>query len=169
METNQTSVSKAAMQHGLILGVALIILSLILHFAGASLESWAKYVTWALMIGYLVYATKNYRDEHRGGFLSYGQGLGFGTLTSLITGVVSTIYTFLYVKFINPNFINEIMNKSYEEMLEKGMAEEQVEMALSMQEGWMMPMMFVGALVGTLFMGFIFSLIISAIFKRTEE
>jgi hypothetical protein len=169
MENKHTSVGKAALHHGAILGVALIILSLIFHFAGFALEDWTKYVTWIVMIAYLVYATKSFRDENRGGFLTYGQGLGFGTLTFLITGLISSVYSFIYVKLINPAFINEIMEKSYEQMLERGMAEEQIEMALSYQEPWMMPSMIIFPFIGTVFMGFIFSLIISAVFKRAED
>lgn len=169
MENTQTSVGKAALHHGAILGVALIILSLIFHFAGLTFEDWTKYVTWIVMVGYLVYCIKSFRDDNRGGYLRYGQGLGLGTLTALITGVISSVYSFVYIKFINPNFISEIMEKSYEQMLERGMAEEQIEMALSYQEPWMMPSMLIFPLLGTVFMGFIFSLIISAVFKRTED
>jgi hypothetical protein len=169
METNQTSLGKAAMHHGLIMGVALMVLSLIMHFAGLTFEDWTKYISWLVMIAYLVYATKNFRDESRGGFMSYGQGLGFGTLTSLISGAVTTVYMFFYVKFINTNFVNEVMEKSYEQMLERGMAEEQIEMALGYQEAWIVPSMIIGSLIGTVFIGFILSLIISAVFKRAED
>ena len=70
----QTSTWKAALKHGAILSVALIILSIIMHLAGIALESWSGYLSWLVMIAYLVYATKNFRDEHRGGYLKYGNG-----------------------------------------------------------------------------------------------
>lgn len=169
METKHTSTGKAALQHGLMLGGALIILSLILHFAGVTMESWSRYLSWVIMVAYLIYATKNFRDEHRGGYLKYGNGLGFGTLVSLVSGSVSAVYMVLYVKVINNEFINEIMNNSYEQFVERGMSDEQIEMIMTRQESWMMPSMLIGALIGTTFIGFLLSLIISAVFKRTED
>lgn len=169
METNQTSVGKAALHHGAIMGVALIVLSLILHFAGLGFEGWTMFLSWTVMIAYLSYATKNFRDENRNGLLSYGQGLGFGTLASMIAGAISCLYTMLYMKFINPDFVNQYMEKSYEGMLERGMEEEQIVQFLSMQEPYIATSTIVMAFVFTLLMGFIFSLIISAVFKRAED
>jgi hypothetical protein len=169
METNQTSIGKAALHHGAILGVALIILSLIFHFAGLGFEGWTMFLSWAVMIAYLSYATKNFRDENRGGLLSYGQGLGLGTLMSFIAGLISCLYTIVYMKFINTDFVNQYMEKSYEGMLERGMEEEQISQILSMQEPYIATSTIVMSFVLTLLMGFIFSLIISAVFKRTED
>jgi hypothetical protein len=169
MENKHTTVGKAALHHGAILGIALIVLSLILHFTGLGFEGWTMFLSWAVMITYLSYATKNFRDENRGGLLSYGQGLGFGTLASLIAAVISCLYTVVYMKFINKDFISQYMEKSYKGMLERGMEEEQVVQILSMQEPYIVTSTIVMSFVFTLLMGFIFSLIISAVFKRAED
>ncbi|MCY7349809.1 MAG: DUF4199 domain-containing protein [Cytophagaceae bacterium] len=59
-------------------------------------------------VGVLVLAMREFRTLNDG-YLSYGQGLGVGTLTSAVSGVISGLFTFIYMRFVDPNVMDKAL------------------------------------------------------------
>ncbi|PIQ19874.1 MAG: DUF4199 domain-containing protein, partial [Cytophagales bacterium CG18_big_fil_WC_8_21_14_2_50_42_9] len=75
----------------------------------------------------------------------------------------------IYLKFIDSELIQRMQEKQYMEMERRGMTDEQIEQATQMSQKLTSPeMMVIWAIIGTLLMGFILSLIIAAITKNTR-
>ena len=165
-----TSIWKNSMNWGLIIGIVLIIYSLLMYFLGFSLEKWVSYLSYLLIVGGIVYSTIQYRDNVLGGSITYGKALGFGTLVILFAAIVSAVYTYLFYTYIDPEMINKILEMTEEEMVNKGMPDEQIEMALKMQSKFMKPWLMALFSIPTItFTGFILSLFTSIFLKKEVE
>ncbi|MBC3540755.1 DUF4199 domain-containing protein [Rufibacter sediminis] len=160
--------SSVGIRYGVITAFISIIFSLILYVTGLHTNKGLSYASMIIPIIGIVLAY-NYFKKENGGFMSYGQGLGTGTIVTAVSGVLSGLFTYIYLKFVDPNVLEQIRNSSIEEMENKGMSDEQIEQAVSMTEKFTTPeMMLVMGLIGAVILGFFLSLIIAAIMKRSR-
>lgn len=171
MENQGNPMLKHSMNYGLIMGVGLVILSLLVYLVGVVRPPfWVSLINYAIMIGVIVYGTKKYRDEVLGGGITYGQALGFGVMISLFASIIFAFYMLLNTKVIDPGFVDKMLELTEEELLNKGMPDEQIEAALSMSKKFMSPMfMTISTLFGTVFIGTLFSLITSIFLKKEKS
>lgn len=163
------STTSVAIRYGLIVGIISVIYSLLLNITELSFTQ--KYLSWLsfiiLVVG--IYLAHNHFKRENTGFMTYGQGLGIGTMLSGIVGLLSGIFTYIYVKFIDNGFMERMQEMQVEELEKRGMSDEQIEQALKMSEAMTSPeMLVVWAIVGTLIFGFLLSLVIAAITKHTR-
>lgn len=79
----------------------------------------AGYLTMLLSMIFVYFGLRYYRDEKNNGVLSFGQGLKLGSLIVLFPSIFFGLFDVLYVKVINPNWINDAL----EGMKRGGMSE----------------------------------------------
>ncbi len=180
MENQPVSPVPTAMRWGAILGVVGIATSLINYMVGGfnpenSESMFAKliqYGMYALIIFVLVMALQQHRDKELGGYMKYGRGLGLGTLIGVFYGIISALTAFIIFQFLMPaDFVDKAMSIARDKMLERNseMSEDQIEMSLSMARKFMSPpMMSLIVFVGSVFICFLFSLLISAFVKKND-
>ncbi len=105
-----------------------------------------------------------------GGTITYGNALGFGVMLSLFAGIILAVFTFIQMTVIDPEYISKLIAIVEEELASKGMADDQIEMALEMQKKFMTPAFIsISAIFRLVFMGFIFSLITSIFLKKEKS
>jgi hypothetical protein len=147
----------AGIRFGLISAVIGIVYFVILNSLGVDLSqgpaSWCRGL---IAIVILVLAQKYFKDNSDG-FMSYGQGIGIGFWMGAVSSVISSIFTFLYVKFIDSSFIEIMKETQLKTFQEKGMTEDQIDQAMKFSEMFMTP----GAMLG---FGIVFGIIITLIF-----
>ena len=166
MTENQPSVSSVALKYGLIGALASVVFTAVLLIAGVEVSGWIGSLGYLILIGAMAIAMKEYKKSNYG-YMSYGQGLGIGTLVSLFFGILGGVFMYIYTSFIDPNYTSSMMDKQRIELEEKGMSDEQIDHAIAMGESFSSPvMMIVWSIVGYLFIGFILSLIVAAIMKH---
>lgn len=166
MTETQPSVSSVALKYGLMGAVASVVYTAILLIAGVNISGWAGALGYIILIAFMVIAMKEYKSQNNG-FMSYGQGLGIGTLVALAFGVLGGVFMFIYTSFIDTEYTSNLMDKQRIELEEKGMSDEQIEQAIAMGESFSSPvMMIVWSIVGSVFIGFLLSLIVSAVMKN---
>jgi hypothetical protein len=159
---------KVGMSYGAIYGLGASVVTFLFYFLGADLQSKIpQLLGYIILITTIVYAIKNYRDKDLNGAISYGHALGTGVLVGLFGGIITAFFTVLLFTFIDPELIEKIISKATEQMTEKGMTEEQMDMGIRMTRKFMTPgFLFIFAMIGSAFMSLIFSLIIAAIMKK---
>lgn len=168
MESTTTSTKSVAIKYGVINGLLAIIFFLILDFAGLTDNKYLNWVGIIISAVLIFLAQKEYLREGDG-YLNYGQGVGLGTLLSLVGATISSIFTFIYIKFINPAFLENLVEAQRMSMEEQGLSDDQIEQAMSISEKFMSPpMMLVMGIIGGVIVGVIISLIISAINKKSR-
>lgn len=166
--TPSATVSSTGLRYGLLTGVVSLILSAVMYLTGTE-QSALRYLAYPILIGGIWMAHQHFKNGNAG-FMSYGQGLGIGTILSAVVGVMSAVFLYVYASFIDSNFLNKMVENARTEMESSGKySDEQVDQAMSITQGFMtMPALILMTVVFSILGGFIFSLIISAITKRNR-
>ncbi|AXE17421.1 DUF4199 domain-containing protein [Runella rosea] len=164
----QTTTARTALKFGIISGVASIVFITILYVSGQAANSALAWLGAIITIAAMVLGMKEYRTLN-GGFMTYGQGLGIGTLMSAVGGFISAVYSYIYNEFIDNTLRQQILDKVREDLENRGMDDAQVEQALAMSEKFSSPgITFALSIFGAILIGFIISLIVSAIMKKDK-
>lgn len=161
---------KSAINTGAILGLVLIVISLaqnVLEMFGSVIF---QYLTYIILIAGIILSIKYYRDKVQNGFISYGQVVGYGTLTALFAGILSAFLLYLYLKFVDDSMISFIYDKAEQDLYAKNMSDEQIDTAMSGMKIFTNPgMMAVFGVIGNVFFGLIVSLVAGIFMKNEQE
>ncbi|SMO86091.1 Protein of unknown function [Saccharicrinis carchari] len=164
------SKSSTVYTYGLYLGIAAIVFSLITYYGGMLGNTYFGYLGFVISIVFIYLGLKAYKENENGGYLKYGQGVGIGVLISLVGGIVSSIFTFVFFAFIDPAKHTEMMAIVQEQQLEAGVPAAQLEQMDGMMSAMMSPTaMAIYGVIGSVIGGLIISLIIAAILKKDPE
>jgi len=165
---NPPTVSSVGVRYGLLTGLASVIISFGLNAAHLD-QSPLKWLTMAVLVGGIVLAQREFKQRD-GGFMSYGEGLGVGVVVSAIAGVLSAVFTYVYMTVIDPEFVTRIADKARADLEARGgMSAEQMDQALAMSSKFTSaPVLTLGAVIGSVILGLIISLVTSAIIKHTR-
>ena len=170
MESAKVSPVKSALNYGTLLGIIMMILSMIVFIFEWYEATWMTIASYIVLIAGIVYGIKRHRDLERGGIISYGGALGYGTLIGLFVGIIGALMLYIYLGYIDDSFIYFNLEKQEMQFYERGMADEQIEQAMAMSEKFSTPGIyaFAGAFMNTL-TAFIISLIAAAFLKKEAE
>jgi Protein of unknown function (DUF4199) len=165
---NQTTTTRTALKWGVIIGIINVLYSTAIMVSGQIANQTLGYVVY-LIIGVGIYLALNDFKKENVGFMTFGQGLGLGTMMSAIVGLISSFYSFAYMKFIDSSIPDQILKNAEREMEKKGLPDDQIEQAMQYSKMFMSPgVMFIAGLFFTVILGFVFSLIIAAIMKKDK-
>lgn len=170
METQNASLKKIALNFGVLLALLSIVLQVISFVLDAHIDRpwWLTVLQLAISIGVLVYGIKAFKNENEG-FLTIGQALKTGLAISLVAGIISVIFNYIFINYIDPDFIQKTLDFSREQMITDfpNMTPEQIENSLEISAKFMSPaIMSAVAILATLFFGFIISLVAGMILKK---
>lgn len=169
METKKSAFS-TALKYAIITALAMFIYSIILYITGLYLNNNINLLTYIIMLAGLVFAVKDRRDKDLGGFISFGEAFKTGFLFCMITGVIGVIFSLIMLNFIAPEMIDEILKKAESDMINQGLPDAQIEVAMEWTRKFTSPVwMAVWSLLSTAFFGAILSLIVAAIFKKNYQ
>ncbi len=164
---------KFAMHYGAYLGLGLIVISFTVYFLG--LEEQKSIIPSLLnnflIIGAITYSIIMYRDNLNNGLISYSISLKIGTSVVFFASVILAFYTYIFVAFINPEYLENIIKIAEQEILNSDpeISDEDLDLALSMTQKMLQPQwMATLSVLGGTFMGFFYSLIISFFVKKED-
>lgn len=164
----KATISQVGLRYGIILGLIFIVYGMLLQFLDMATNQALGYINYAILAVGLVMAFRAFM-EGGDGYMSLGQGIKIGMLISLISGVFSGIFTYLYIKFVDDSIMTKIMDMQIQKMEEQGMSDDQIDKAMEIAGKFMTAELIpVYAVLGMLFAGFIISLIVAAIMKKTN-
>ena len=157
MEEKMKSAFMPSLMPGIYLGFALIIFTLLTFVLDVDMESPIKYVSYGIMGLGIYLSIIAFRDKHLDGTITYGKAFSAGFYTGLIASIIGSIFTVIYVQYIDTELIANILILAEEGMLESNpdMTNEQIDQALSITEMITSPIM-----MGV--MGFILNVLLSA-------
>ncbi len=168
MTETQPNVTPIAIKYGFLAALVGVIYNVILMVLDLGDNRALSSLAYIILIAGIILAIKEYKALNLG-YISYGQGLGIGSLVSVIFGFMLGIFTWVYTSFIDTEYMAGVMEKQRVKMIEEGLSDEQIDSAMKIAENFQGPVtMILGAAVITLIIGFILSLIISAIMKNSR-
>lgn len=157
------------MNWGGMLGLALIAYSLALYLMGMNESQAAQWLSYVI-IGALIFVGTKAKRQSQDGMLSYGQGLGTGVGIAFFGSILVAFYTFVFFKFIDAEMLEQLVLRAEDQLYEQGMPDDQVEMAMQYTRKFMAPVpMALMVVLSYTFVGFIISLITSAILKKDGD
>jgi hypothetical protein len=118
-----------------------------------------------ILIAAIVLAHLSYKKANDG-LMGYGKGLLLGVVVSLLFAVITQVYLFIHLKFINAELLEHKIDQQAFAMEQAGYGPEAIEQALASP----IFTIEVGAIAGivvTFIIGVILSLIIAAITRKT--
>lgn len=171
MDNNSKPAFMPSLTAGILLGIILVVYSLILYLAGLNENQWLAAVSYVITAIVLYFVIINFRDKQQNGFLSYGKGVTVGLLTGLFASVILAIFSFIYMKYIDPSILEKALVTAEEDVLQRNpnMSDEELDRAMGMVEIFTSPVVIT---VLTIFwyalVSLVFSLLISIFAKRED-
>ena len=99
--------------------------------------------------------------------MSFGQGFGISMYITVISVVLSTIFTYIYIKFVDDSMLTMIQQKTEDKLIEQGLSDAQIEQSLEITGKFQTPeMILIFGIVGGIIMYLVVALIITAITKK---
>lgn len=164
--TTRVSTSSVGLRYGLLTGLVSVIISFLQLTFIDDPETPLRWLTLVVMIVGIVLAHKQYKSLNSG-FMSYGQGLGIGTIVAAVSGVIGGVFTYVYMTFIDPTYMQRIMELTRTRMEDQGLDDAQIDQSMAMVEKFSGgPLSTVFAILGAVLIGFLISLIVSAFTKN---
>ncbi len=168
---NQPNSKGIILNYGLYFGIVSILISVITYAMGKHLEQGvlSSLIGFGVMILFVVLASKKYKETNNG-FMTWGQGVKIGVGTVVIGIIISIIWQQIFINFIEPDFMNQVAEKTRLSLSDAGFNEDQIDAQMEMQAKFQSPLISsaLGIAVGAFF-GFIISAVSSAIMKKSEE
>lgn len=166
MTTQDIQKMPFGIKFGVIASLAVIIYGMILNLTGLNMNQSLGYVNYLVLGGVMYLACKSYKEANEG-FISFGGGFSLSMIIAAITGVISSVFSYAYMLFIDSSIIELVKEKQIEEFERQGLTDSQIEQAVEMSEMFMTPgMIGVMAFIGMLLIGLVLGLIVSAIVKN---
>lgn len=165
---DQPSSARVALKWGGILGIALILFTLVLFLTNNVGNTGLGFVSYAISIAGLILAMRDFRTAN-GGYMTYGEGISVGTLTSAVSGFLSSLFYVFYTTIIDTGVTGRMMDQMQERFEESGLTEEQIEQQMNVMRFFQSPgLTFVFAIISAIVAGLILSLIIAAFMRRNK-
>ena len=161
--------SSVAIRYGLLTGLLYVIFLFVVFVAGLEASTAVGWLGLVFPVGGIYLAHQHYKTQNSG-FMSYGQGLGIGVLLSIVSGLITGVFNYVYRTFIDPEMNGRMLETVRTKMEEGGnMSDEQIDGALKMSAKFSSgPVGFAVGLVVAVISGFIIALIISAFTKHNR-
>lgn len=165
---------KTILRYGIYGGITIMALFMVSLYVGEGLDYTTQeiigYASMLISLSFVFFGIKHFRDQVNNGVVSLGKAIVIGLAISLITAIAFGLLDFIYVKYINPGFMEEYYTNNLAQLQETlPAAEFEVKKAEleSQKELFMNPVMsFVLMSMTVLVIGFVVSLISGLILQR---
>lgn len=170
ISTNNPSLFKGAIEPGLITSAAIIIFSMIVYVAGLHTIQELGYVgSLIILIAQINFGMK-FRKKEMDNNISFGQAFKFGLSMAVVIGLITAVFNYFYFEFIAPEIIDMAIEKSYNDMIEGGLSDEQATVQMGYAMPWMNSVSFtIVGVVFSIFFGLLTALIAAAFVKRESN
>jgi len=161
---------KPQVKYGLLVGLAAFIIFIVMNAVGADRGSILYYMSMFVLTFGIYFTLRDTRDHV--GPITYSRGLGLGVLCSLVAGIADGAGRYVYCKFFNHGYIINVRNLYMDLLNGSGSFKYNADQMAMVKK--MVPLIIspgsvaVYEIIGTVFTGFLLSLIISAILKKNN-
>jgi hypothetical protein len=150
--------------YGFVTGLAMVIVGAILEVTRLSDKPAIQWLGMLIMLGGLIMNAQAYSKANNAD-ITFGNAFGSCFKATAIIALVSVVWM-LIAFMVFPGMEARLLEKAQNDMMDKKMSEEQIDMAMKFTRKNFKLFGVAGALFGSLFFGAIFSLIAAAIAKK---
>ena len=153
---------------GVIISLILIVFGIATYFAGQIANQGLNSVQYVILIGGIIWSCINYSKQMNNN-VTFGNVFAHGFKVTAVVTVITILYSIIAIKFLFPDMIDTILDKTREELSKKNMSDDQAETAMNMTKKFMLPFMIGGILIMFMIVGAISSLIGAAVAKKNPQ
>ncbi|HSW67045.1 MAG TPA: DUF4199 domain-containing protein, partial [Bacteroidales bacterium] len=161
-----------SMNMALPVGSLLILLSILIYILGLNPRDGWMYLSYAILLGGIIWSMLKLRDKHRDGAITYGDSFLTGLLTGLYSGIIMGIYTFVFYKFFDPAQLQVLKDMAEEAILMSGtpLTDEQIETAITWSHKFMTPgWLSISEVLNAAFISLLIALVVAIFIKRAPK
>jgi len=130
--STQQSPWKATFKSGLILGLIFTIYNLTFFYLDLYFKPFRGLVWMPIVLILLFIFIKQFRDNHRGGFATYGQALGAGVVISIYYAVIAGFFVFVLYNFIDDGMVAKTLASQEGMLVQKGIPDGVIDTQMKM-------------------------------------
>lgn len=161
---NQKSISPAV--SGILIALLLIVVGLIVHFAGLDANKWVQNAQYLLLAGGLFAACYQYVKQNNCNVL-FCNVFAYGFKTSAAVAAITAVYSYFALKYIMPEMVDIALDQARQAMVTQNkLTPEQIDQALSLTQKFFIPFSIGGIIIFFLLIGVVVSLISAAVIKK---
>ncbi|CAH0995263.1 hypothetical protein EMA8858_01383 [Emticicia aquatica] len=162
------STAKIALKWGIISALLIIIYTVGLYISGYFKTPSLSWIPFILLLITIIMSMREFKSLNNA-FMSFSEGLGVGTLLSAVTGLIASIFNYIYTNFIDTTIMQQMREMQMDQMEAQGLTSEQIDQAMEIASRFATPgLTFLFTIIGYVLFGFVFSLIVSAIVKNSK-
>ncbi|WP_036385587.1 DUF4199 domain-containing protein [Muricauda sp. MAR_2010_75] len=171
MEEQQPKASKFMLNYGLILGLVSVVFGVMLYTQKMHYEMSTPVIVISILLSVAaIFLGINAYKKANGGYLTISEGLKIGVGIALVSAIISLLYQYLLVNFIEPDFMDKALELAKPKAFEQypSMTEEQWEQSAAMQKnlGWLR---YPIGLIFSCVIGLVVGLITGLILKKSKS
>lgn len=130
-----------------IISLISIVYGLILYFIGESMNQGLSMVHYVFLMGGIIYFCIQYAKQ-KNGDVTFGNVFGHGFKIAAAVAVILIIWSVIAIKFIYPDMMETILEKTRQSMAEQNnMTDQQREQAIEMTKKFFIPFMIAGMIL----------------------
>ena len=160
-EQRAPSIMRIATKYGLIQGVLSFAVNIASTLAGIKSNWLAVVLHSVLLILLMVLAHREFKRTH-GGIMTYPEGLGSGTLLSIVAAAVTAVLAYVYLEYNNTGTLAAAMQAQQAALEQRGITGAQARQAMQIVGAVMTPVgVAILSLIVAVIVGFIVALFVS--------
>ena len=172
MENKKNITAKTALNFGLLLGGINVVYGLMLYILDMHYqqETATSMIGYALLIGIIIWGIIKFKKSNDG-YIGLSEALKTGVGTALVSAIIICIYTIVMIQYLDPEFLDKSMEYQKQKILQENpeISLESVNKMFDMQKEFSGPFIISGfIIILNLFFGFILSLIVGLIVKKSK-
>jgi hypothetical protein len=168
-QTVQTSLMKAIMNYGAILGIAQVLVSLIFYALGKGVFEIESSLHVFLTISVISLGIRNYRDHQLQGRISYLKSVKMATLIAFFGAIVLGFAYYIYVKFVDSSILSVVLEQTEKTMIAKHYPADQISIGMYYSRKFAPFILFLVSIFKYTLLGLLFALVFSIFLKKKKE
>lgn len=161
-----------ALQYGLLTGLAMIVYSLIMYLLGVNYKSSWNLINYLILIIGTYWGMIGIRNGRLNNVMSYGKAFATGFWIVLFAILLSSIYSYIFLKFIDPTILTTALSEAQDKILavNPNISDADLDKAMAMARKFTTPVFSaISGFIWNVIVGTIFSLIIAIFAKREDK
>ncbi len=154
---------------GLLTSLVLIIIGMIIYFAGQAQNKSLGWIQFCIMFAAIIWSCINYAKQMQGN-VTFGNVFAHGFKVTAAIAAITAVYTYIAFKFIYPEMIDASIEEARKSMEAKGsLSDQEVKQGLDMVRRFFLPFAIGGLIITTAILGAIASLIGAGVAKKNPN
>ncbi|MBK9730547.1 MAG: DUF4199 domain-containing protein [Chitinophagaceae bacterium] len=161
------------LQYGMIAGfitLGWMSLGYFLHWESTVMGIYAPYLSLFILAAAIYITILQKRDREKGGLITFKDATTAGMVVSFVVGLMVGAYLFVYVKYVNTDYLNQMITTATDYYKTEKASQEQIDKGIAGVKAMYSPFgQFTYGIGSTMMTGLLITLVMSFIMQRNQK